>query len=168
MSVPRGRRRASQRRILLRRAVALVLLAGGLLVGGGLVSLALRDSSAETAPATTTAAVRPRPKPKPLRIVFPEGFTRAQMAARIGAVNTIAVRKRKIRPRLSPRAYLAATARSRLPGRFAGDGKMRPLEGFLFPATYEFLRKTTSKQLVARQLEAFRKAWAKVDLAYAR
>ena len=168
MSAPRPRRRASQRRIVLRRAIALLLLAGGLLTAGGVVSLALRDSSAESTPATTTAAVRPRPKPKPLRIIFPEGFTRAQMAARIAAVNRIAVRRRKIRPRLSARAYLAATARSRLPGRFAGDRKMRSLEGFLFPATYEFVRRTTSKQLVARQLEAFRKAWAKVDLSYAR
>ena len=167
-SRPPRRRGPSQRQIILRRAVALALLLGGLLVAAALVSLALRDSSAETSPPATTAAVRPRPKPKPLRIIFPEGFTRAQMAARIAAVNRIARRKRKIRPRLSPRAYLAATARSRLPGRFAGDGEVRTLEGFLFPATYEFVRTTTSKQLVARQLEAFRKAWRKVDLAYAR
>ena len=171
MSEPRAPRRrgASSRQIVLRRALALVLLVGGLVVAGGLVSLALRESSAETsAPATTTLRPKPKPRPKPLRIVFPEGFTRAQMAARIAAVNKIARRKRKIRPRLSPRLYLRATARSRLPGTFAGDGRPRSLEGFLFPATYEFLRTTTSRQLVARQLDAFRKAWAKVDLAYAR
>ena len=125
---------------------------------------ALRDD--ETA-APPTTAVAP-PPPKPFRIVFPEGFTRREMAARITAVDRIAFRKRHVRPRLSARAYLRATASSKLPGQFAGDGKARPLEGFLFPATYDFLRKTTSKQLVAAQLQAFDRNWKKVDLAYAR
>ncbi len=100
--------------------------------------------------------------------MFPEGFTREQMAARITAVNAIARRKRRVNPRLSARAYLRVTAKSRLPARFGGDRKRRSLEGFLFPATYEFTKQTTTKQLVDKQLEAFRKAWAKVDLAYAR
>ncbi len=115
------------------------------------------------------AATPPARKPPPvLRIVFPEGFTRTQMAQRIAAVDEIARRKRGVSPRLSPKAYLAATASSGLPGRFARDGKRRPLEGFLFPATYEFLQTTTSRQLVAMQLTAFRRHWAKVDLRYAR
>ncbi len=90
------------------------------------------------------------------------------MAERITAVNKIAVRKRHVRPRLSAKAYRALTARSRLPGRFAGDRKVRSLEGFLFPATYEFLGKTTTRQLVDKQLAAFNRAWRQVDLAYAR
>ncbi len=109
-----------------------------------------------------------RVRPKPLRIVFPEGFTRAEMAERIEAVNGIARRKRGVTPRLSPERYLAVTARSPLPGRFAGDGKRRSLEGFLYPATYEFVRRTTSRQLVRQQLKAFRRNWARVDLRYAR
>jgi UPF0755 protein len=100
--------------------------------------------------------------------VFPEGFTRAQMAQRIVAVRKIARQKRNARTSLTAAGYLRATARSRLPGRFAGDRKPRALEGFLFPATYEFTRKTTSKQLVDRQLEAFDRNWRSVDLAYAR
>ena len=117
-----------------------------------------------------------KPKPKPvrivapptLRIIFPEGFTRAEMAARIKAVNQIARHKRKINPKLSPQAYLAVTASSPLPGKFAGDHKRRQLEGFLFPSTYDFVPKTTSRQLVKRQLDAFRQNWAKVDLSYAK
>jgi UPF0755 protein len=124
---------------------------------------ALRDD--ETAAPTTTALP---PPPKPFRIVFPEGFTRREMAARITAVDRIAFRKRHVHPRLSALAYLRATASSKLPGRLAGDGKARTLEGFLFPATYDFLRKTTSKQLVAAQLQAFDRNWKKVDLASAR
>lgn len=41
------------------------------------------------------------------------------------------------------------------------------LEGFLFPATYELERKASAKDLVARQLDAFRDNIAKVDMKYA-
>ena len=68
--------------------------------------------------------------------------------------------------RLKEQAYLAATAR---PRRQPGFGaKAYPLEGFLFPATYDFTARETSPQLVAAQLKAFRANWAKLNLAYAR
>jgi UPF0755 protein len=105
--------------------------------------------------------------PPPLKIIFPEGFTRAQMAERIRAVNRIAREKRKINPKLSAGSYLKATASSKIPGKFARDGKRRSLEGFLFPATYEFEPATTSRQLVNRQLQSFQRNWLKVDLGYA-
>jgi peptidoglycan lytic transglycosylase G len=106
--------------------------------------------------------------PPTLRIIFPEGFTRTQMAQRINAVDAIARQKRHVEPHLSAKAYLAATADSKLPVSFGDGGKSHSLEGFLFPALYEFLPKTKSKQLVKDQLAAFRKTWAKVDLSYAR
>ena len=90
------------------------------------------------------------------------------MAERITKVDAIAFHERHVRPRLAARAYLTATASSALPGKFAGDGKRRSLEGFLFPATYDFVRRTTSKQLVAAQLVAFRRAWKSVNMRYAR
>ena len=76
------------------------------------------------------------------------------------------MRERGKKPRLGAARYLAQTNR---PRREPGFGA-RPLalEGFLFPATYQFVAKTTSAQLVADQLEAFRRNWAKVDLGYAR
>jgi peptidoglycan lytic transglycosylase G len=113
------------------------------------------------APVTTTA---PKP-PKPFRIVFPEGFTRLQMAERVQVVAAIAHRERHVRPRLSSKTYLAATRSRRVPG---FGTKPHPLEGFLFPATYDFLARTTSKQLVHAQLQAFAENWQHVDLAYAR
>ena len=122
-------------------------------------------SADQSAAPTTTEAP---PPPDPLRIIFPEGFTREQMAERVTAVNEIAKRKRHVTPRLSAKRYLALTRRSPLPGRFAGDGRPRQLEGFLFPALYEFLPKTTTKQLVEKQLAAFEDAWSQVDLAYAK
>jgi UPF0755 protein len=141
-------------------ALILVALA---VVGAGAALLARVADDEKAQPSTTLP-----PPPKPLHIVFPEGFTRADMASRITAVNEIAVHKRSVHPRLSAAAYLRVTARSKLPGRFAGDGKARSLEGFLFPATYEFFPKTTSAQLVRDQLEAFRRAWSSVNLRYAR
>ena len=109
----------------------------------------------------------PPPPPKPLRIIFPEGFTRREMAERVSAVKGIAAAKRKKKTRISGPAYLKLTERSPLPGQFARDGRSRQLEGFLFPATYEFLPRTTTKQLVNKQLTAFRRNWGKVNLAYA-
>jgi UPF0755 protein len=151
--------------VVVRRAVALGLLVvvlGGLGWAAAVAIGKLRDS-----PAPATTAVAP-PPPKPFRIVFPEGFTRREMAERITKVDAIAFHERHVRPRLSAKAYLALTASSALPGKFAGDRKRRSLEGFLFPATYDFLRRTTTKQLVAAQLTAFRRAWKGVDMRYAR
>jgi UPF0755 protein len=160
---PRGR---SQGRLFVRRALALVLLAAVVAAVGwvGAMAIGATGEDAAAPPPTTTAP----PPPKPLKIIFPEGFTRRDMGGRITAVNGIARKTRKIDPKLDEREYLRLTRRSRLPGEFAGDGKRRHLEGFLFPATYEFLGKTTTKQLVNKQLVAFNRNWAKLDLAYAR
>ena len=156
-------RRPTQAQLFRRRAGALIALALGFGALAWVGSLALGRTSEEPAPVTTAP-----PPPKPLKIIFPEGFTRADMAHRIAEVNRIARTKRRVRPRLSPQKYLALTASSARPARFAGDRERRSLEGFLFPAAYEFLPKTTSKQLVAKQLEAFDRNWAKVNLGYAR
>jgi uncharacterized YceG family protein len=116
----------------------------------------------------------PKPKPtvlagpKVLHIVFPEGFTRAEMASRIDAVRRIARQKRHVTPRITAAGYLAATASSKLPALYAGDGKRRSLEGFLFPAKYAFFSNETVRHFVGRQLTAFEQAFRKVDLRYAR
>jgi UPF0755 protein len=41
-------------------------------------------------------------------------------------------------------------------------------EGFLFPATYTLVRKSPAKDLVAKQLAAFKQNLAQVDMSYAR
>jgi UPF0755 protein len=149
-----------RRRILARRFGALggVVLAG--LVAFALVKVTDRSSTAPAPPPTTVAA------PKPFRIVFPEGFSRLEMAQRVEAVAKIAQAKRRGRPvRLAKRGYLAATRPRVVPG--FGHGK-RSLEGFLFPATYDFLKNTTSTRLAQDQLDAFRQNWRRVDLSYAR
>ena len=116
---------------------------------------------------TTVAAP---PAPPPLRIVFPEGFTRADMAKRITAVDRIARRRRHVSPALSPRAYLRVTGKLQAPfGRGSIEGFLFPATyGFLFPATYDFTAKTTAAQLVAAQLRTFEANWGGLDLRYAR
>ena len=160
-----SRERPSRGRIAARRTVALVVLVGGLALAVWLVVSALGSVGGGE-----EKAAKPVPPVAPpvLKIIFPEGFTRQQMADRVKAVNQIARNKRKINPKLSPKAYLAATASSKIPATFAKDKKRRNLEGFLFPSTYQFEPQTTSRQLVNRQLQAFEENWAKVDLAYAK
>jgi cell division protein YceG involved in septum cleavage len=103
-----------------------------------------------------------------LHILFPDGFTRAQMAGRVDAVRGIAKRSRHVTMRATGPGYLAATRSSAVPGRFAGDGKRRPLEGFLFPAKYAFYADDPARRIVQLQLDAFRSNWSKLDLRYAR
>jgi uncharacterized YceG family protein len=139
-----------------RRLVALCILLAAL-IGLGFAIAGVRDRGAKNTP--TVAA-----PPKPFRIVFPEGFTRADMGTRVKSVAEIARRERGRNPRLSEQAYLAASAGERY---VPGFGR-HPLEGFLFPATYQFTARTTSAQLVAAQLRAFRRNWRTISLAYAR
>jgi uncharacterized YceG family protein len=117
-------------------------------------------------------SAKPKPTvpagPKVLHIVFPEGFTRAEMARRIDAVRKIAEQKRHVTPRITAAGYLAASASSEYPGLYAGDGKRRSLEGFLFPAKYAFFSNETARHFVNRQLAAFRQAFRHVDLRYAK
>ncbi len=115
---------------------------------------------------TKAAPPPPPPPPKPFRVVFPEGFTRAQMADRVRVVAKIAERKRRAPVALASRPYLRASRTAVLP--CFTPRRQSNLEGFLFPATYDFLAKTTSRQLVADQLEAFCQNWSSVNFAYAR
>jgi UPF0755 protein len=112
------------------------------------------------------AVAPPPPPPKPFRIVFPEGFTRAQMAQRVAVVARIADREHRGHVKLNATAYLAASRHARVP--CFGHAVRKNLEGFLFPATYDFLPATTAKQLVAEQIQTFCKRWRTVGMAYAR
>jgi uncharacterized YceG family protein len=121
------------------------------------------DDGDANAPATTAPA-----PPTRLRIIFPEGFTIAEMADRVAAVRQIAIRKRGVTPRLTRAGYLRAVDAAKAPVRFRADMTRDSLEGFLFPASYEFTELTTARALVADQLRAFRERFATVSLSYAR
>jgi uncharacterized YceG family protein len=139
------------------------LLAILLLLGGAAWAGASLVGGEDEPPPTETVAPLAR-----LRIIFPEGFTRREMAARVDAVREIAISKRNVTPRMTSAGYLAASARAKPPAEFRKDWAGTSLEGFLFPATYEFTRLTTSERLVRDQLEHFREQWRTVNLRYAR
>jgi UPF0755 protein len=146
---------------------------GGLILGlGVLAAIAFavvgRNHGGSASPATASSTTGPPPKPV-LRIIFPEGFTIDDMAKRIKAVNKIAEDKRHITPKLEPRQYTRiAKDRSAPPQGFEYKKRVTSLEGFLFPATYDFNEDTTTKQLVNKQLDAFLHAWSQLDLRYSK
>jgi len=139
---------------VVRRALLVATAVGAITTGCGV---------SQSAPPTTTAP----PPPKPFHIVFPEGFTRAQMAQRVKVVATIAEHERnRKKVKLNELGYLRASKNLVVP---CFDRTRRAnLEGFLFPATYDFLHGTTSRQLVHAQLAAFCRNWRSVNMAYAR
>ena len=144
-----------------RRLVALGAVVAAVAAVIVVVALALPHGSSHAVSTTVPAA-----PPKPFRVVFPEGFTRSQMAERVEAVSKIARRKSGKPVSLARAAYLAASRRGRV-------ACFRPavranLEGFLFPATYDFFARTRSAALVHEQLQAFCENWRTVNLAYAR
>ncbi len=144
-------------RRLIGAAVVLVLLGAG---GAIAVSL-LRDDS----PPPPTETVPPLAL---LRVIFPEGFTVREMADRVAAVRKIAIEERDVTPRLTEQGYLLAASKAVPPTQFRKDWGGKSIEGFLFPATYEFSQYTSSAELVRDQLRSFRKQWGKVSLRYAK
>ena len=155
------RHRPTRGRVFVRRILAALAIAG-ILAGGAWAGVSLvRGEDPPPPPETTTPLAR-------LRIIFPEGFTRREMAARVDAVREIAIQERDVTPRLTSTGYLAASGRAKPPAEFRKDWAGKTLEGFLFPATYEFTKLTSSERLVRDQLEFFREQWRRVNLRYAR
>jgi UPF0755 protein len=148
----------------LTRWLALVA-AVGVVAVGAFAATAWVVGGDDDPPAPTTTGPPPLAR---LRIIFPEGFTVAEMADRVAAVRDIAIAKRGVTPALTKAGYLRAVEAAKAPARFRKDMKRDSLEGFLFPALYEFTQKTTARDLVADQLRAFRQRFRGVDLSYAR
>src|SRR5262245_16073141 len=138
------------------RALVALLLSAALLAAG--------CGGDPPAPVTTAAA----PVPKRLRIIFPEGQNVREMGARVAAVRKIAIAKRAVTPKLTRQRYLAAVKRARPPKPFLRDWRKGSMEGFLFPALYEFTQFTSADELVGDQLAAFRRNFARVNLSYAK
>ena len=132
------------------------------LLGAGLVLAGCMGGNESPTPVETT------PPLVTLRIIFPEGFTRREMADRVAAVRQIAIDERGVTPRLTKTGYLEASGAAVPPAEFRKDWKLSSIEGFLFPATYEFTKLTSSGKLVNDQLRAFRRNWRKVNLRYAK
>jgi len=104
---------------------------------------------------TLVAALRHGP---PLiRVTIPEGYTARQTAALIA---------QRV-PGFSARQYVDLTLIHPLPFSLPGFHSGQPLEGLLFPATYEVSPSVTPRAMIEQQLATFRGAMAKVGLARA-
>jgi UPF0755 protein len=155
---PRG---PSPEQIRRRRIAALSAIVGAVIAIVVAVVIALPHVRSSSSVTPTVV-----PPPKPFRVIFPEGFDRKQMIQRVEAVAKIARRKSGKPVALSGKAYGLATKRAVLPC-FAPH-RQTNLEGFLFPATYDFLATTTARQLANEQLHTFCVKWSGIDLTYAR
>jgi uncharacterized YceG family protein len=135
---------------------------------------ALVVTAAAVVAAGCGSAPPPQPQPPPpkplevLTVIFPEGFTVSEMAERVAAVRRIAIDRRRVTPKLTAASYRRAVGKALPPAPFRPDWKRGSMEGFLFPASYEFTKNTTAQQLVAAQLRAFRKRFATISLRYAK
>jgi peptidoglycan lytic transglycosylase G len=159
---PDARRGPSRTRVWVRRGVGVLVLVGVLGAAGWAGAALVRNEDPPPAPTETT------PPLVRLRVIFPEGFTREEMADRVAAVRKIAVATRGVTPRLNRADYLDASAAATPPAQFRKDWSGDRIEGFLFPATYEFSQYTSGTRLVRDQLAHFRRQWARLDLRYAR
>jgi len=92
--------------------------------------------------------------PNVVMVTIPEGRSRREIAPLVDGLDG---------------NYLRATRRSRVldPNDYRA-GRVRSLEGFLFPATYELKKGQPVSRLVERQLEAFKRNFDEVDLRFAR
>ncbi len=91
-------------------------------------------------------------------VTFPEGYTARAMAQ--AASRSI--------PGFSADEYVDLTLKHPLPHTVAGMKPGAPLEGLLFPATYEFPPLTTPRSLIDLQFRLFSKALDGIDLSRAK
>ena len=150
----------------MRRGLALVVVAAVVAIGAFAATAWVSGGTDEAAPEPPTTT-GPPPLQR-LKIIFPEGFTVRDMADRVAAVRQIAIDERGVTPRLTRQAYLQAVRQAVPPSRFRKDAKPGSLEGFLFPALYEFTQASSARELVSDQLRAFRQRFESVDMRYAR
>ncbi len=97
-------------------------------------------------------------KPPTVNVTIPEGRSRREIVAIAKAAGLHG-------------GYLEASKRFRgalNPYRYDAPPGTRSLEGFLFPATYELKVGAPARDLVERQLAAFRENFARVDVSRAR
>ena len=92
-----------------------------------------------------------------ISLTIPEGFTRAQIAARAKADGLSG-------------DYLVASRPSKAfnAQRYGAKGSVHSLEGFLFPATYFDFPHANVSALVAQQLQAFQDNFDQLDFSHAR
>ena len=117
-----------------------------------------KDMTYGNAIAALSAAPPATKAPPTVSVTIPEGRSRREIAP---IARTVGLQG----------DYIAASKRfagALNPFRYGAPRGTRSTEGFLFPATYELDAGAPARDLVERQLAAFRENFARVDLARAR
>jgi cell division protein YceG involved in septum cleavage len=140
-ALARARRRSRRARLGAVLALAVVIAA---------VVLLLR-------PLLSSSHPKPPPPRPVVKVLIPEGKTRAQIAQIAAAAGLTG-------------DYRSASRRSPLlnPTRYGAAAGTSSLEGFLFPATYDLFRGAPASHLVEEQLLAFRERFGVEDIERAR
>jgi UPF0755 protein len=129
-----------------RAGVALAL--GAVLIGiAAIAALAYRHFHKSTPPPVVVRTIT---------LTIPEGYTRSQTAEVAKAEGLRG-------------SYEKASVRSKYlnPAKYGGKGA-KDLEGFLFPDTFELVKRAKAADLVQLQLEDFKRRIAGVNMSYAR
>ncbi|MDP9344556.1 MAG: endolytic transglycosylase MltG [Actinomycetota bacterium] len=108
--------------------------------------------------AALTALTTPPSSAPIVDVTLPEGPSRRELASKVKAAGVTG-------------NYLKASARSSKlkPSTYGAPRATRSLEGFLYPDTYELRRaEATARNLVGKQLDAFKKAFGTIGLKTAR
>ena len=143
------RREVRRRRRGRVRLLSVLVVLAAIVVAGWAALEQRRDSAAD---ATRTVA-----PPPPIRLTFPEGLRREDMAKLLDD-----------KTNLSGQEYLDATGPGPQGAERAGVARATSLEGFLFPATYEIGTATTVPYLIDQQLAAFDATFGTVNLKFAK
>ena len=117
------------------------------------------DMSYGDAIAVLEKGPKAKPPPKTVDVTLPEGPSIREMAP-------VVDRSRKVKG-----SYLkaATSARAlRAAHRMGLPRSVDTTEGFMFPATYKLVVGSTARDLVDKQLDAFRENFRSLDLAYAK
>ena len=141
---PPGRPRSSRRRLGMAAALGLVLLGVA-----AIAALAYKHFHQSTPPPAPVVL-------KTITVTIPEGYTRSQTAE--------VAKQEGLRG-----GYEKASVRSKYlnPAKYGGKGA-KDLEGFLFPDTFELMKRASAAELVQLQLEDFKSRIAGVKMKYAR
>ena len=95
-----------------------------------------------------------------IKLVIPEGFTIDQVIARLAKQADIP--KEEISEKLSDREYIRTLVNENemLTEEVLADGVYHPLEGYLFPATYEFNKGVTLEEIIDEMLRPTARMYA--------
>lgn len=118
---------------------------------------------------TVVAALTKGPPPPPTwSVIFPEGMRLTEMSDRVQSLFDKTQQTKGNGPQFNGKQYTAAAMKTVIPAYLQAPKDTKTPEGILFPATYELKNSATADELISRQVTAFNKRFADIDMTYAK